>query len=130
MGDIIVNLKVKSDTSSRARWTKTYFDSGSPYTFIAHDLARKLDGLMLLPKARVFNGLGNGKFKSLAVVQIWFNLLGIWCSQLSYVTDRKVITQDILAGHDFMQHYNIRLDPRNRKIILDRQSIKQAQIVR
>ena len=70
-----------------------------------------MGGVMQLPEERNFSGFGNGKFASTGIVQLWFNLLDIWCSQIAYVVDQSVTgTEDILCGHDFMQLYDIKLD--------------------
>ena len=129
MGDVIVTMKVKSDVS-RWRHLSAYFDSGSPYTFIAEDQAAKLKGLMPLPKTRRFKGLGEGRFNSASVIQLWFNMLGIWCSHIAYVVDRSIIENDIMVGHDFMQNYNVKLDVKKRTILLDKKSLELAQKVK
>ncbi len=131
MGDVIENIKVKSDISKKPEVLSIYFDSGSPFTFISEKKATKLKGLMNLPKPHSFSGLGNGKFKSNNVIELWFNLLGIWCSHITYVvTDKITGNEDILCGHDFMQLYNVHLDLKKKRIILDKNSLLRAQIVR
>ena len=129
MGDVIVKMKVKSDVSGGVL-LDTYFDSGSPYTFIAEDKAKKLKGVMSLPKARRFSGLGDGRFQSLSVIQLWFNMLGIWCSHIAYIVDRSIIENDIMVGHDFMQNYNVKLDMKKKTIVLNKKSLKLAQKVK
>ncbi len=131
MGDVVVTMKVKSDVS-RGMLLSAYFDSGSPYTFIAEDQAAKLKGLMPLPRARRFTGLGDGRFSSASVIQLWFNMLGIWCSHIAYVVDRPVIENDIdiIVGHDFMQNYNVKLDMKKKTIVLDKKSLRLSQKVR
>ncbi len=37
---------------------------------------------------------------------------------------------DILAGNDLIQKYNIKLDLKRERIILDKASLKRAQMVR
>ena len=131
MGDVVEKIKIKSIISKKPGELKVYFDSGSPFTFISEKKAKQLGGIMKLPKSHDFAGLGNGKFISKSVIELWFDLLGIWCSHLSYiVTDDITGQEDILCGHDFMQVYDIKLDLKKRKIILDKKSLLRAQIIK
>ncbi len=131
MGNIIEKIKVKSLISRKPDELEVYFDSGSPFTFISEKKAKKLGGVMKLPQPSGFSGLGNGKFSSKAIIELQFNLLGIWCKHLVYVTPEDVTgDEDILCGHDFMQVYDIKLDLKNKKIIINKKSLLRAQIVR
>jgi len=131
MGNIIEKIKVKSLISSKPDELKVYFDSGSPFTFISEKKAKKLDGIMKLPQPSSFSGLGNGKFISKNVIELRFNLLGIWCKHLVYVAPNDITgDEDILCGHDFMQVYDIKLDLKKKKAIFNKQSLLRAQIVR
>ena len=131
MGDVIENIKIKSITSKKPAELKIYFDSGSPFTFISDKKANQLGGTMKLPQPSGFSGLGNGKFKSKNLIEIRFNLLNIWCKHVAYVVSNDITgKEDIICGHDFMQVYDIKLDMKKRKIILNKDSLLRAQIVR
>ncbi len=131
MGNVIENINVKSLVSSMPDELEVYFDSGSPFTFISEKKAKKLGGIMKLSQPRIFSGLGNGEFNSKAVIELQFNLLEIWCKHLVYITTDDITgNEDILCGHDFMQVYDIKLDLKNKKIILNKKSLLRAQIVR
>lgn len=127
MGDIIKTYKVKG---INIKELNLYFDSGSPRTFIKLGTAKKLGGIMNLPSTVSFNGLGEGKFFSEYVAYIEVKLLGIWCGHLCFVVDDKVIEDDLLVGHDFMQIYDIKLDLRRRAVILDKNALLRAQKIR
>jgi len=131
MGDIIENIKIKSIISKKPDELKVYFDSGSPFTFISELKAEKLGGVMNMTDPVDFDGLGNGKFYSSRVILLWLNLLGIWCRHLTFVVDKDITgNEDVLCGHDFMQVFDIKLDLKKRKIILNKKSLQRAQIVR
>ena len=131
MGNIIEKIKTKSIISKKPKELEIYFDSGSPFTFISEPKADKLGGVMNLTDPVDFDGLGNGKFYSSRIILLWFNLLGIWCRHLTFVVDKDITgNEDILCGHDFMQVYDIKLDLKKRKIILNKNNLLRAQIVR
>lgn len=131
MGEVIERIKVKSLIEKEEK-LNVYFDSGSPYTFISKRTAKILGGTSKLPRPYEFKGLGNGKFASNLVIHIEFNLLGIWCSHIVYVVDNEITGEesDVLCGHDFMQKYDIKLDTKKKRIILNKASLKRAQVVR
>lgn len=108
-----------------------YFDSGSPYTFIKESVAGRLGYLHELGEPKSFGGLGNGHFLARTIGHFDVRLLEFWCSDHAYVVDDWVLEEncDMLVGHGFMQVFNIRLDPRRRRVILDRISLKSAQRV-
>ena len=127
MGDIIKKFKVKS---IRSYITSCYFDNGSLYSFIRESIAKKLGGLMKLPKPYMFFGLGNGKFKSNYVIHLFIQIKGVWCPNILYVVNDNVIDNDIILGHGFFQAFNIRLNPRKRDIIVSKKELLYSQKVR
>lgn len=127
MGDIIKTYKVKG---VNIQSLNLYFDSGSPITFVGMSTAKKLGGLMNLPFPVSFNGLGGGKFFSKYAIYIEIELLGIWCGYLCHVVDDNVIDEDILIGHDFMQRYDVKLDTKNRDVIIDKKALLRGQKIR
>ncbi|MEW5946631.1 MAG: hypothetical protein AB1742_10580 [bacterium] len=130
MGDVIKKLPIRSGEDEKPRPMNCYFDTGSPYTFVKKSAAGKLKVIAPLSTPRTFKGLGNGRFKVTHIVYLELKLLGFWCSHYGYVIDDSVIDQDVLAGHDFMQKFNVGLDLRKKKLVLDRASLKRAQTVR
>lgn len=127
MGDIVKKFKIKSVKKCIA---SCYFDSGSLYSFIRETLARKLGGLMRLPKPRVFSGLGDGKFKANFMIEIEIQIKGVWCPCSLYVIKDSLIEDDILLGHGFFQAFNIRLDPRKRDIIVTKDELLYSKKIR
>ncbi len=129
MGAIVKLLEVKSEKEERLN---LYFDSGSPFTFVKTDAARRLGGMLKLPRNVIFSGIGNGQFYASHLIHMEVKLLDIWCRHASYVIPNEVLEpgEDILIGHDFMQRYDIRLNLRERDIILDRDALLRAQKVR
>ncbi|MFQ6056424.1 MAG: aspartyl protease family protein [Methanosarcinales archaeon] len=129
MGDIIKLIKVKSE---RDVDLNLYFDSGSPFTFVGIEAANRLGGMHKLSTPVPFSGIGDRQFSATHIIHIEVKLLDIWCKHLAYVVPDEVIgsENDILIGHDFMQRYDIMLDPKARDIILDRTALLRAQMIR
>ncbi len=132
MGDIIKAFPVRSASSEKPRFLKFYFDTGSPRTFIKQSAASGMKGLAKLPDAMVFHGLGNGKFKAGSMLSIEIRLLGIWVPHLCYVLSDEILDPDydILLGHDFMQIYDIQIQPKQREVLIRKNSLKLALKVR
>lgn len=109
-----------------------YFDSGSPYTFIHKSSGLRLGNLIPLPEPEVFSGLGGGSFRSSEILLVHVKLLDFWCRQIAYVIDQDILepTYDILAGHDFMQLYGIKLHPEKGDIEIDRRRVSLSQKIR
>lgn len=59
-------------------------------------------------------------------------LLDFWCRQVAYVVEDNILEEDydILAGHDFMQGYGIKLLPDKGDIEIDEVRLRLAQRVR
>ena len=83
-----------------------------------------------LRKPAVFHALGNGTFECKSIIYIYIELEGIWCRWIAHVIEEKDIDAEILVGHDFMQVYDIKLDLKERKIIVDKEALLRAQKVR
>lgn len=129
MGDIIEMLAIRTRGRKTTR-LNAYFDNGSPHTFICEDVAEKVGQVWELSEPKRFHGMGNGKFLSRKAILLDIMLRGYPCYQMAFVVSRSVIDDDLLIGHDFMQKYNIGLDPKRRKIVLDTMSLKRAQKIR
>ena len=108
------------------------FDSGSPYTFIRRTSALRLGRLVELVEPEPFGGLGGGDFQSKEAVLLHIKLLEFWCRQWAYVVRDDILERDydVLAGHDFMQLYGIKLVPHKGDIEMDQVRLRLAQRVR
>lgn len=108
------------------------FDSGSPRTFIKRSSALKVGELFELAEPERFGGLGGGDFQSKEIILLYVKLLEFWCSQLCYVVGDDVLEKhyDILAGHNFMQLYGIKLLPDIGDIEIDETRLSLAQRIR
>jgi len=108
------------------------FDSGSPYTFIKRTSALRVGRLVRLVEPELFGGLGGGGFQSNEVILLHVKVLEFWCRQWAYVVDDNILDRDydILAGHDFMQLYGIKLLPHKGDIEIDEARLRLAQRVR
>ncbi len=91
-----------------------------------------MKGLAKLPEPKAFHGLGNGRFKATSMASIEIRLLGLWVPHLCYVLPDEVLDPDydILLGHDFMQIYDIQINPQQRDIIVRKNALKMAMKVR
>lgn len=127
MGDIILRHQVRISTG-RPRSLRLYFDTGASMTLVKDSVANSLGRPFKLPKARVFGGLGNGRFSSLALMELEFHFLDIWCPHVVYVLADDVLEDryDILVGHDLMQKYDIRPIPRRHDVLIDRSALRMA----
>ncbi|MFQ6015661.1 MAG: hypothetical protein ACE5NP_09475 [Anaerolineae bacterium] len=107
------------------------FDSGSPYTFIKRISALRVGRLVELVEPEPFGALGGGDFQSKEVILLHVKVLEFWCRQWAYVVDDILERDyDVLAGHDFMQLYGIKLLPHEGDIEIDEVRLRLAQRVR
>ena len=129
VGDIIKSHSVRSAPRERPRSLRFYYDTGSPVTFVKRSSARTLRNVTKLPVAEPFGGLGNGAFMATHLVLLEVRLLGYWCRHVAFVVDDDVLDRnyEVLAGHDFMQRYNIVPLPRRRDVKLDLTAIQLSQ---
>ncbi len=132
MGDVIRPFPVRSGAGERPRRLRLYFDSGSPYTFIRESAAVGLHNQLSLLRPKSFGGLGNGRFVARRMVHIEIRMLGYWCSHLAYTIDDNLLESDVdmLVGHDFMQKFDVNIASRKKDVVLNRFSLRRAQIVR
>lgn len=92
----------------------------------------RLGNLISLPEPEIFSGLGGGSFKSSEISLLHIKLLEFWCRQIAYVVDHDILepAYDILAGHDFMQLFGIRLHIETGDIEIDPKRVSLSQKVR
>lgn len=132
MGDVIKSLPTRSVKDEEPRSLRFYFDTGSPRTFVKESVARKMKGLAVLPDPEVFSGLGDGKFEAKSIIRLNIQLLDIWVPHLCYVVMNEVLdpVYDVLLGHDFMQVYDIQVEPKQKEIIVRKEALTMALRVR
>lgn len=127
MGDVIQRFQVRTSTG-RPRGLRVYFDTGSPNTFLGATVANTLGRPFRLAKPRSFGGMGNGRFTALALLEVEFRFLDIWCPHVVYVLPDESMEEryDVLAGHDLMQKYDLRPIPRRHEVLIDRSALQMA----
>lgn len=136
MGHAISYAPVRSTPGEKSRRLLLYWDTGSSLSFIEESAARGLKALFPLPAPKGFGGLGNGRFESAALLAAEVRLLGVWCPYVIYVVPDGTLGKvggkplQVLIGNEFMELYGIRIDPRNHRPILHRESLLSAMIVR
>lgn len=132
MGDIIQSFRVRSGGRGRGTPLRLYFDTGTWRTFVKESVASRLGHLMELAEPHHFGALGDGRFESRALVHFEVRILDVWCDDVGYVVADGVLDDgyDILIGHGFMQGYDLRLHPLERRIIADRAALKRPSRVR
>ena len=92
------------------------FDGGASSSFIRPDLARKL-GLPttnLLRPLRIRLGKGSTQVSKLAAVIVRLN--GATLADTAYVMPG--LTEEYVLGAEFLERYDIRLDPKRRRLLL------------
>jgi hypothetical protein len=129
VGDIIKRHAVRSAPGERPRALRFYYDTGCPVTFVKRSAVRSMRNVSKLAVPESFGGLGNGSFRATHLVPLEVRLLGTWCRHVAYVVDDEILEPDyeVLAGHDFMQRYNIVPLPRRRDVRLDPATIRLSQ---
>ncbi len=92
------------------------FDTGASSSFVRPGLARAL-GLpttTFLRPIRIRLGKGSTQVSKLAAVLIRLN--GVTLADTAYVMPG--LTEDYGLGAEFLERYNIRLDPKRRRLLL------------
>ncbi len=132
MGDIIKTYQVRSTAGERSQRVRLYFDTGSAWTFVKDSTASHMRAIAKLPSPQVFHGLGNGAFQATHTLQLQVRMLGMWVPHLCYVVPDEVIEEhyDVLLGHDFMQRYDVHLETRRRRVIVDKGRLRMALCVK
>ena len=131
--DILKRFEVSYYPSGREAVELVFcFDSGSPYTFVKRSPALKIGRLFRLVEPASFGGLGGGDFQSKEIIHLHVKLLEFWCRQAAYVVEDDVLERsyDILAEHDLMQRYGIKLLPHQGDIEIDEVRLSLAQRIR
>ena len=131
MGEILQKFSVRTGGRGKGRKLSLCFDTGSLHSFVKDSTAGKLGHIHELGEPKRFGGLGNGRFLARQDIYFEVRLLGSWCSHFAYVVPEMDlgVGYDMLIGHGFMQGFNVRCDPRNRRVVLDRGSLRRAQMI-
>lgn len=132
MGDIIKTYQVRSSEGEKARRARLYFDTGSPWTFVKESLVSGMREVARLTVPRPFRGLGSGSFCATHTVQLEVLMKGMWVPHLCYVVPDGVLDEDyeVLLGHDFMQRYDIHLETRRRKVLVEKSRLRMALVIK
>jgi predicted aspartyl protease len=100
----------------RQRRVECLFDTGASSSFIRPGLVRAL-GLSTahLPKSlRIRLGKGSTQVSRIAAVMIRLN--GVIVADTAYVMPG--LTEEYVLGAEFLERYDIRLDPKRRRLLL------------
>lgn len=92
------------------------FDTGASSSFIRPELVHAL-GLpttRLLRPLRIRLGKGSTQVSKLAAVMIHLN--GVMLADTAYIMPG--LTEDYVLGAEFLERYDIRLDPKRRRLLL------------
>lgn len=92
------------------------FDTGASHSFVRPELVRAL-GLPttnLLRPLRIRLGKGSTQVSRLASVMILLN--GVTLADTAYVMPG--LSEDYVLGAEFLERYEIRLDPKRRRLLL------------
>lgn len=131
--DILKRFEVSRYSSGREAVELVFcFDNGLPYTFIKRSSALRVGKLFELAEPAPFGGLGGGEFQCEEIIHLYVKLLEFWCRQVAYVVEDNILEKhyDLLAGHDFMQLYGIKLLPHKGDIEIDEVRLSLAQRIR
>ncbi|MBI3269815.1 MAG: hypothetical protein HYZ53_12390 [Planctomycetes bacterium] len=129
MGDLVLRLPVKTAHGDRARTLAVYVDGGASTTLVREDLAKALGHLLTLHHPGVFRGLGNGRFVAQRMVLLLVRIERVFRTWGAFVVSTRGMEEEILVGHDLIQKFNIRLDPRGRGILADTTDSKREKRV-
>jgi hypothetical protein len=129
VGDVIMRHSVRSAPGESSRTLRFYYDTGSPETFIKRSATKNMRNVSPLAVPEPFGGLGDGAFEATHLVLLEVNLMRFWCRHVAYVVNDTVLESfyDVLAGHDFMQRFNIVPRPRRKDVKLDAIAIQLSQ---
>ncbi len=125
MGIIIKQLKI---LSAKERKAKLFFDTGASSTFIKSNIAEEIGNIVTLPRKYKFKGIDGNTVETDKVIFFAVNLLDIWCPFHAFVIEKEdlPVEVDVFIGCDFMEKYNIKLDPKKKDIIVDKEYLKQT----
>ncbi|MFQ5850054.1 MAG: retropepsin-like aspartic protease [Candidatus Binatia bacterium] len=112
----LIRKKVPLLGRRRQRQVECLFDTGASSSFIRPTLVHTL-GLStadLPTPVRIRLGKGSTRVSQLAAVMIRLN--GVTLADSAYVMPG--LTEDYVLGAEFLERYDIRLDPKRRRLLL------------
>ena len=100
----------------RKKEVECLFDTGASLSFIRPELVRELDlpTTNLLRSVRIRLGKGSTRVSQLAATMIRLN--GVALPDTAYVMPG--LTEEYVLGSEFLERYDIRLDPKRRRLLL------------
>lgn len=101
------------------------FDTGCTHSLMSDALARRLGPLDDLPEPAEFEA-AVGHFKCHQGI-----FVNVQIGKLKYMSQFRVahgLTEDVILGLDFMQVWNIKLDPRRHMVVVDPKALKLKAI--
>lgn len=98
------------------REVECLFDVGASSSFIRPELVRELElpTANLLRPLRIRLGKGSTRVSKLAAVMIRLN--GVTLADTAYLMPG--LSEEYVLGSDFLERYDIRLDPKRRRLLL------------
>ena len=114
MGVIRKNLPLLG--RRRRKTIEILFDTGASSSFIRPELVREvgIPTTHLLKPVRIRLGKGSTQVSRIAAVMIRLN--GATLADTAYVMPG--LTEDYVLGAEFLERYDIRLDPKRRRLLL------------
>ena len=100
----------------RKKEVECLFDTGASSSFIRPELVRELElpTANLLRPLRIPLGKGSTRVSRLAAVMIRLN--GVTLADTAYVMPG--LSEEYVLGSEFLERYDIRLDPKRRRLLL------------
>lgn len=119
MGLITKDLWLRGRKGSRK--VRALFDTGSTYSLIAESVARRIAEPTELAEPKRFEA-AVGTFRAREVV---FPDVVLGRKRLpTALIVVSELTEEVILGVDFLQHWHIRLDPRGKRIIVDPKALR------
>lgn len=100
----------------RKKEVECLFDTGASSSFIRPELVRELElpTTNLLRPLRIRLGKGSTRVSKLAAAMVRLN--GVTLADTAYVMPG--LTEEYVLGSEFLERYDIRLDPKRRRLLL------------
>lgn len=112
----VIRKKLSFVGRRQQRQVDCLFDTGASSSFIRPELIRTLGipTVSLLRPLRIRLGKGSTRVSQLAAVMIRLN--GVTLADAAYVMPG--LTEEYVLGAEFLERYDIRLDPKRRRLLL------------
>jgi len=102
----------------RKKEVECLFDAGASSSFIRPELVRELDlpTTNLLRSVRIRLGKGSTRCRVSQLAATMIRLNGVALPDTAYVMPG--LTEEYVLGSEFLERYDIRLDPKRRRLLL------------